>query len=366
MHNKTTKTDLINWGNTNEWLILSLLIFIAGLIAKLPFIFNIDPEWFYPRNIGSIIFPILISYISWRNKANLYDWGRFMILALIPIIYLNLLPGGDESHTFFLAFTHALILFISIYGYVFIGGNWKTNNKRISFLHYCGDLVVLSGLILISGGLFTVTTLGLFEMIGFEVEDFYFENFAVWGLPAIPLLASFLILNNSNIVSKISPIIAKIFTPLVFIILLVFSIAANFSDKDVFADRELLLLFNLIIIAVMALIIFSLSQASSKSKFQLVLLLSLSLVCIIDNFIALSAISSRIFEFGITPNRVTVTGLNLLVLCHLGLIARQLFLSVKGSYNLSNIETAIVTFLPIYTLWAFIITFLFPLIFNFI
>ena len=88
----------------------------------------------------------------------------------------------------------------------------------------------MSGLLLISGGLFTVITIGLFQEIGFNIEDFYFENVVVWGLPAIPLIASYWIFNNKDLVSKISPLIAKIFTPFVFLILFIFSFAIIFSD----------------------------------------------------------------------------------------------------------------------------------------
>jgi len=223
----------------------------------------------------------------------------------------------------------------------------------------------MSGLLLISGGLFTAITIGLFEMIGYNIEDFYFENIAIWGIPAIPILASYLIFNNKNLVSNISPVIAKIFTPLVFIILLIFSITTIFSDKNFFADRELLLLFNIIIIAVLALILFSLSHINKRNKFQFIILLSLSLICIVDNLIVLYAISSRLFEFGITPNRLAVTGLNMLVFFHLIIISRQLFSSVIKEVNIKNIFNSIGGFLPIYVFWTLIIVFLFPIIFNF-
>ena len=85
----------------------------------------------------------------------------------------------------------------------------------------------MSGLLFISGGLFTAITIGLFQLIGFNIEDFYFENVVVWGLPSIPLIASYLIFNNKDLVSKISPIIAKIFTPFVFLILSIFYKAAD-------------------------------------------------------------------------------------------------------------------------------------------
>lgn len=292
-----------------ELIVLILLVFISGAIAKVPFLFNIDPELFYPRNIGTIVFPTLITYLSLRYKFNLYIWLIYLVISFITIIFLNLIPGGDNSDTFFLSSTHSLFFLFSICGLVYIGGIRGNNNKRIDFLHYCGDLIIMSGLLFISGGLFTAITIGLFQLIGFNIEDFYFENVVVWGLPSIPLIASYLIFNNEDLVSKISPIIAKIFTPFVFLILFIFSFAIIFSDKNILVDRELLLMFNIIIIAVLALILFSLSHIRSSNKFQVILLFSLSLVSIIDNLIVLFAISSRLFELGITPNRLALTAL---------------------------------------------------------
>ena len=348
-----------------ELIVLILLVFISGAIAKVPFLFNIDPELFYPRNIGSIIFPTLITYLSLRYKFNLYRWLIYLVISFITIIFLNLIPGGDNSDTFFLSSTHSLFFLLSICGLAFIGGIRGNNNKRVDFLHYCGDLIIMSGLLLLSGGLFTAITIGLFQLIGFHIEDFYFENVVVWGLPAIPLIASYLIFNNEDLVSKISPIIAKIFTPFVFLILFIFSFAIIFSDKNILVDRELLLMFNIIIIAVLALILFSLSHISSSNKFQFVLLFCLSLVSITDNLIVLFAISSRLLEFGITPNRLALTGLNLLVSFHLIIISKQLLLLILKKCNTKSVLNSIVSYLPIYVIWTSVVIFLFPIIFNF-
>tara|TARA_S200000501_G_scaffold377075_1_gene434115 strand:- start:1167 stop:2243 length:1077 start_codon:yes stop_codon:yes gene_type:complete len=349
----------------HELIVLIFLIFISGAIAKVPFLFNIDPELFYPRNIGTIVFPTLITYLSLRYKFNLYIWLIYLVISFITIIFLNLIPGGDNSDTFFLSTTHSLFFLLSICGLAFIGGIRGNNNKRVDFLHYCGDLIIMSGLLLISGGLFTAITISLFQLIGFHIEDFYFENVVVWGLPAIPLIASYLIFNNEDLVSKISPIIAKIFTPFVFLILFIFSFAIIFSDKNILVDRELLLMFNIIIIAVLALILFSLSHISSSNKFQFILLFCLSLVSITDNLIVLFAISSRLLEFGITPNRLALTGLNLLVSFHLIIISRQLLLLILKKANTNNVLNGIVRYLPIYIIWTSIVIFLFPIIFNF-
>jgi hypothetical protein len=90
-----------------------------------------------------------------------------------------------------------------------------------------------------------------------DITKFYFEQIAVWGLAAIPMLSTYLIQNNPELVNKISPTIAKIFTPVVFVTLLVFLIALMNRGNSIYNDRNFLLVFNIVLIGVMAIILFS-------------------------------------------------------------------------------------------------------------
>ena len=81
-------------------------------------------------------------------------------------------------------------------GYTFVGGNLNVPQKKIDFLRYNGDFVVMTAVMVLSGILFTGITIGLFELIGLKIEDFFAKHIAVWGLPAIPILATYLVRNN--------------------------------------------------------------------------------------------------------------------------------------------------------------------------
>ncbi|GAB1374555.1 hypothetical protein MASR1M46_14410 [Bacteroidales bacterium] len=67
---------------------------------------------------------------------------------------------------------------------------------------------------------------------------------------------------------KVSPVIAKIFSPLVLIMLLVFLSAMAFSGKDPYNDREFLIIFNALLVGVMAIIFFSVAESSSGGAMQ--------------------------------------------------------------------------------------------------
>jgi hypothetical protein len=83
------------------------------------------------------------------------------------------------------------------------------------------------------------------------------------------------------------------------------------------------------------------------------------------NLIALSAIGFRISEWGITPNRLAVLGVNLLMLVHLILVSRKLFQTLNKQESFSGVALLVARYLPIYLIWSLIVVFLFPLIFGF-
>ena len=95
------------------------------------------------------------------------------------------------------------------------------------------------------------------------------------------------------------------------------------------------------------------------------ILFLLAIATILVNGIALSAIIFRISEWGFTPNRTAVLGGNILILGHLMWVTALLFQSVNRKTTLQKVGIAIVQYLPIYVVWAFIVVFLFPLVFGF-
>jgi hypothetical protein len=118
---------------------------------------------------------------------------------------------------------------------------------------------------------------------------------------------------------------------------------------------------------VMALIFFSVAESSAKEKYTpaIWILFLLSLVTIIVNGIALSAIIFRIAEWGITPNRMAVLGGNVLMLIHLLTVTWHLYNSATKKNVLEEVGNSIVRYLPIYMIWTAIVVFLFPVLFGF-
>ena len=128
-----------------------------------------------------------------------------------------------------------------------------------------------------------------------------------------------------------------------------------------------LMMFNALLIGVMAIILFSITEATKKQheKISLWFLVGLSTLTILLNSLALSAIVFRISEFGITPNRLAVIGANVLIFVNLLFVAFKLLLIARGKSELYKVESVITMFIPIYGIWAALVTFILPLLFHF-
>ncbi len=361
------QSEAISWGSRHEFIFIFITSLIAGLLAKFPVIFDISEEFFYPRNIGFLVFPFLTAYFGWKNNLSFKKTIFIIGFMLASMLYINFLPNDLESDTLILACLHLPLLLWVIFGLSFTGKEFRHFNKRLEFLRFNGDLVVMSALLVIAGIIMTGITIGLFDLIGYDITEFYFEYVVIFALPAIPLLAALLTQTNPQLVNKVSPIIAKIFSPLVLIMLAIYLGAIIYSGKDPYNDREFLLIFNLLLIGVMALILFSVAESSTNEKglSGVWVLLPLSILTIIVNSIALSAIIFRISELGFTPNRVAVLGANILILIHLLIVAFRLYKAISRKGSVMEVGKSIVQYFPVYFIWTIVVVFLFPVLFNF-
>ena len=361
------ESEDLYWGTTRDISFVIIASILAGIIAKLPAFFHLDEEYFYQRNIGFIVFPILSLYFAWKNKLTTKAIVFISVAMLVSLVFINILPDQKESDSLLLSCIHLPLFLWCILCYAFVGGSLSNYEKRLDFLRYNGNLAVMMALIVIAGGILTGGTIGLFSLIDLDIKEFYFENVVIFAAATIPIIGTYLTETNPQIVNKVSPLIAKIFSPLVLVTLAAYLAAIVISGKDLYNDREFLMTFNGLLIGVMAIIFFSVAGTSrpAKNYAETLILFLLSVLTLIVNGIALSAILFRISEWGITPNRIAVLGGNILMLTNLIFITIRLLKALRRKNDKTEVGAAIALFLPVYAIWVFLVTFFLPLIFNF-
>jgi hypothetical protein len=348
--------------------ILISVCLITGFLIKIPDIFRVSlTEIFYMKNAGIIVFFGLTLYITLTNK--IFELKRLLPLCaafLVMTLYVNLLPSTTNSDSINLVYVHLPLLLWSIFGFVFIDFNLKDEIRRIEFIRYNGDMAILMAIMVISGGILTGITIGLFEAIGLKIQEFYMKNVVIVGAVSVPIVATYIIKNYKSLTNKIAPVIAGIFSPLVLLTAIVYLVALAVTGKDPYNDRNFLLIFNVMLLGVMAVIVFSVSETSTirKQRFNEFILFFLSIITAIIDLIALSAIFYRLGTFGITPNRLAVLGSNILILVNLILLIKDLYNVNFKKALIKEVELTIAKYLPVYLVWILFVIIGIPLIFG--
>ena len=348
-----------------DFMAMLLLCILSGTVVK------ILTEYFIStlhKNFWIAVFPTLSAYFLWKRKSG--TWSYFVTGAIFAAscLYINMIPnrGDPLSDTLILACVFLPFFCWSLVGLSYMSFDFTSNEKRLRYLKFNGDLVVFSTLLSIAGGILIGITFALFELIKVDISQFYLKWVLVYGAAAVPIVASNITESKKSVTNQISTIVARIFSPLALITLAAYLIMVLGAGKSPFVERDCLIVFNFVLVGVMALIVFSITGVEGEvNGLNGTLLFLLCLVTILLNIIALSAIAFRITEFGTTPNRFAVLGSNLLMFGNLILILIRLFKCIRQKTSLEEVETAVTRYLPLYAGWSFIVVFLFPVLFHF-
>ena len=344
------------------------IIFVAFFI-RLADIFSFTPvasEMYQFRNPAIIVFLGLTIYgLLVNERRDLTVTLGFVLVYILLALQLNSLPQFSRNQILPLAIIHSPIICWFLYGMAINSKGINNREYWMKFLRYNGDLIVFSGLILICWLIIFGVTTYLLDTLDYKYSMLFLEKLLVVAAAVTPLIACFATERMPILGNKIVPLIARIFNPIVLIVLVIYMIIFVEAGRNLFSEREFLMLFNVILFSVLAIILFSLSNIAERGtdKYRLLILYLLTLFSCSLNLIGLSAIIYRLINYGLTPNRVALVAMNLLVFGNLIKIGIDLLLVHSGKKSLEKVSLGIAGYLPLYGIWALAVVVLFPLIF---
>jgi hypothetical protein len=344
-----------------------LLALIAGTIAKTPDLFGIDENFFYPRFIAFALFPVLSAYFLLRIQAEKRILGLVSGVFLISVVYMRFLPGTKGSQTVLLSCIHLPFFLWTVTGLSFVAGRFKEIDRRIDYIKYNGELAVYTAVLLISGMILTGVTAGLFSVIRVDIMGSYRRWVVVYGAAACPIVGCQLAALRSKGNTRISPVIARIFAPLFLFTLIAYLLVIVLQRKSPYTDRDFLIVFNIMLLLVLAIGIFSITEKEIEKgqKWLDAVIMALLVFGLLVDLIALSAILFRLGSYGFTPNRIAVLGANLLVCGNAAGLVCFHGQQLRGKRDLQDVKRWIGRYLPVYSLWTAFIVFVFPLLYVF-
>ena len=347
------------------------LAIAAAVAIKLPALFGIDireNEGFYIRNLALFVLPLVTGYFVWKRAvgARTVPWLAAGFIA--AAVFANVYPFTPAGNTEALTALHAPIALWIVVGVAYAGSRWREVAGRMDFIRFSGELLIYYVLIALGGGVLMGFTFGIFEAIGIDIEPF----FETWILPCGAmggvLVASWLVETKQSVIENMAPVLARLFTPLFTIVLLVFLGLVLATGRALDVEREVLIVFDLLLVVVLGLLLYALSARDPRAPsgpfdvVQLVLVLS----ALAADAVALWAIAARITEFGFTPNRVAALGMNVILLVNLAWSAVLSVRFLRGRGAFADLERWQTNYLPVYAAWAAIVVIAFPPLFRYI
>jgi hypothetical protein len=162
-------------------------------------------------------------------------------------------------------------------------------------------------------------------------------------------------------------VLTRVFTPLTIVMLLTLLGVLAAAGGLVDVERELLILMDAILVLVLALLLYSISarEALAPPGLSDALQLVLVVAALAVDAVMLTAMLTRIAEFGSSPNKIAALGLNLLLLVHL---ARAAWLTggfLRRRRPFAALERWQTRYLPVYGVWAAVVVVAFPPVFGF-
>lgn len=326
-----------------------------------------DQEVAYYRTAAIFVLSLVAGFFVWRNRGSR---NRGLLIAapfIAAAVFAHLYSFPPNSASGDLLTLHLPIALWLAVGLAYAGNRWREVERRLAFVRFSGGLVITFVLVAAGGGLLVALSQAMFAVIEIPVEDAVLSWVVPSGAAGAVLICAFLAETWGKTTQQIAPMLARVFTPLVAAVLLVFLGAMAWTGRGLGADREVLIAFDLLLALVLGLLIYIVASRNPEAPpgaFDWLTAALLAVALLVD-LAALAGILSRISDFGFSPNKTAALGENLVVLANLGWSAWLYgrFLLHRGSFRaLERWQTA---YLPVYSAWAAVVVIAFPPLFDY-
>lgn len=249
--------------------------------------------------------------------------------------------------------------------------------NRFTFLIKSLEAFIFGGLFLIAGVIFTGITTALFAALDIEFPDAVMRLFIAGGVGLVAVVAVAVMYNptvppaeqafNEGL-SKLVALLMRLMLPLTLLVLLIYLAFIPFNFRAPFDNRDVLIVYNLMLFAVVALLVgatpVSLEGISPRVAHWLRLgIIAVAALALLVSLYALAAILYRTSLDRLTPNRLTITGWNVI---NIGLLAFLLFfqMRIKEGRWLPGLYRAFSLGTVAYAVWTVVVILALPWLFG--
>lgn len=247
--------------------------------------------------------------------------------------------------------------------------------QRMSFILKSAEALVASGVYFAGAGVFGVLTLGIFNVLGIHFPEVWINRGVALTLGVLPILAIASTYNPrlspaeqdfSTGPARLMRLLCRLLLAPALAVLAIYVLwfIPRYFWRP-FEERAVLLVYNASLAAVLLLMVLVVPHAREElsAAWQRVLRHGTRAICalaLILNVYSLSAVVSRTFRLGISPNRHAVIGWNAVTLYLLASILVSQCRSNAPNW-IEHFRESFARFLPLVALWVFWVLLAIPL-----
>ena len=351
--------------------VMVLCAAVAALAIKVPGLFGLDlsgdDAGFYARNASLFALPALAAYFAWQRRVGLRVIGVLASLFVLGAIAANAYPLADDSQSAVLTAIHLPLALWLVVGVAYVGGDWRSGRRRMDFIRFTGEWLIYFALLGLGGGVLTAFTAGTFKAIGLDAEGFIGSWLLPCGAVAAVIVSAWLVEAKQSVIENMAPVLTRVFTPLFAATLLAFLAAVIWTNNGIDVERDVLILFDLLLVIVLGLLLYAISARDLAARPGLFDRLQFALVvsALVIDVMVLVAITGRITEWGFSPNKTAALGENVILLTNLAWSAWLFLGFLRGRMPFARLENWQTRYVIVYAVWAWAVVLAFPLVFDF-
>ena len=356
--------------SSGEWVQAFVFALAAGAVAQVVRLVaetsDGEPRWLL-RNAGLFVLPFLAGYFARRRRLDARGWALTAAPFVVAALVVNLYPFRAGSATEVIVGLHLPIVLWFVVAYPYMSAEIRSHEHRMDFVRFTGEWIIYYVLIALGGGVLLGLTAAILDPLGADVSERVFEWVLPSGAAGAVIVAAWLVESKQHVVENMAPVLTTLFTPLFAVMLTVAAVTYAVSGVARDFDRELLGVFDALLVVVLGLVLYAMSArdpARPAGLMDRVQLLAVVSALVLDVMV-LGSMVARIGDLGFTPNRAAALGLNVVLLVNLARAATLSIRFLRESVPFHRLERWQTSYLPVFALWTSTVVVAFPVLFAF-
>ncbi len=252
-----------------------------------------------------------------------------------------------------------------------------TSANRFGFLVDSLNVFVMAGLLAIAGAIFTAVTIGLFAALSVNLADEAVRLIVAGGAGLIPVLAVAIVYDPAGApadqpleegLGRVVAMLMRLLLPLTLIVLTIYVVLIPFRLMEPFENRDVLFIYNVTVFAVIALLVGATPASpdaigSTLRRWLRWLLVAIAVLTLAISLYELAAIAYRTWDGGLTINRLTILGWNLV---NTAILAALLIGQWRADATtwIAALQRAFGMGMPLYAGWGLLVILVMPWLFR--